>query len=242
MDYKAFYKLSYGLYIVASVFDGKKAGYIANTAFQVTSQPPLVAVSCHKKNATTPVIEKSGIFSVSVLKKEADVSIIGQFGFMSGDDIDKFRNVKFETFSTGAPVVTEPSVAWFECKVTNSIDVGSHILFLGEVVGSGILSDGEPLTYRYYREKYKMLAPPNAPTYIEKEKLETEAPPRQESADIIRNEDSGGSYICTICGFTYDPEVGDPTAGVGPGTPFGDIPDNYKCPVCNAGKDYFKPV
>ena len=70
MNYRAFHKLSYGLYIIASEYEGKKAGYIANTTFQVTSEPPQLAISCHKKNETTDVILKSGIFSVSVLRKK----------------------------------------------------------------------------------------------------------------------------------------------------------------------------
>ena len=69
------------------------------------------------------------------------------------------------------------SVAWFDCKVINSVDVGSHILIIGEVLDSDVLSGEEPLTYEYYREKYKMLAPKNAPTYVEKEKLEKEIVP-----------------------------------------------------------------
>ena len=77
MKLRAFHKLSYGLYLVASVYEGKKAGYIANTVFQVTSKPPLIAISCHKDNRSTEIIRKSGIFSVSVLKKELDVKIIG---------------------------------------------------------------------------------------------------------------------------------------------------------------------
>lgn len=58
MNYKAFLKLSYGIYIIASEFEGKKAGYIGNTAFQVTSDPPRIAISCHKKNDTSDIILK----------------------------------------------------------------------------------------------------------------------------------------------------------------------------------------
>lgn len=244
MNYKAFHKLSYGLYIIASEFEGNKAGYAGNTAFQVTSEPPQIAISCHKGNFTAGVICKSKLFSVSVLKKELSTSIIGEFGFMSGKEFDKFSNVGFQYFSTGIPVVTEASVAWLECKVVQEVDCGSHLLFIGEVLDSGILSDEEPLTYEYYREKYRMLAPKNAPTYIDRNKLEGESEPigiEIKAAAETRKQESETDKIftCSICGYTYDPAEGDPTAGIPPGTPFSDLPDDYKCPVCNAGKEYF---
>ena len=246
MKYKAFHKLSYGLYIIATELDGKKFGYIGNTAFQVTSEPAQVAISSHKNNYTTSKILESGKFSISVLKKEVNTSLIGEFGFMSGAEFDKFRNVQTITAVTGAPIITDSSVAWFDCKVVNSIDVGSHMLIIGEVADSDVLSGDEPLTYDYYREKYKMLAPKNAPTYLEKEKLEKEIVPehivKSEPKVEIRHEKSGelSSYTCSICGYQYNPEEGDPAMGIPPGTAFEDLPEDYKCPICNAGKDYFK--
>jgi len=246
MKHKAFHKLSYGLYIIATEFENKKFGYIGNTAFQVTSEPSQIAISSHKKNFTTEKILNSGKFSISVLKKEVNTSLIGEFGFMSGEDFDKFRNVNTISSVTGAPIVVDSSVAWFDCKVVNKVDVGSHILIIGEVLDSDVLSGDEPLTYEYYREKYKMLAPKNAPTYVEKEKLENEVVPEskpksedEEDHEHVFDEESG-TYTCSICGFQYDPEEGDPALGIPPGTPFEDLPEDYKCPICNAGKDYFK--
>jgi len=247
MKYKAFHKLSYGLYIIATELNGKKFGYIGNTAFQITSEPAQIAISSHKNNNSTAKILESGKFSISVLKKEVNTSLIGEFGFMSGADFDKFRNLETITSVTGAPIITDSSVAWFDCKVVNSIDLGSHILIIGEVLDSDVLSGEEPLTYDYYREKYKMLAPKNAPTYLEKEKLEKEKVPepviKTEPKEEVHHENTSvelSSYTCSICGFQYNPEEGDPAMGIPPGTPFEDLPEDYKCPICNAGKDYFK--
>lgn len=247
MKYKAFHKLSYGLYIIATELNGKKFGYIGNTAFQITSEPAQIAISSHKNNNSTAKILESGKFSISVLKKEVNTSLIGEFGFMSGADFDKFRNLETITSVTGAPIITDSSVAWFDCKVVNSIDVGSHILIIGEVLDSDVVSGEEPLTYDYYREKYKMLAPKNAPTYLEREKLESEKVPgpviqTEEKVEVHHVNTSGelSSYTCSICGFQYNPEEGDPAMGIPPGTPFEDLPEDYKCPICNAGKDYFK--
>lgn len=246
MKLKAFHKLSYGLYLIATEFQGKKAGYIANTTFQVTSEPAQLAISCHKKNKTTQVILDSGIFSVSVLKKDVNMKIIGDFGFMSSSDLDKFNGINTITAKTGAPIVLESSVAWFDCRVVSSIDLGSHYLIIGEVLDADEISDEEPLTYKHYRDKYKMLSPKNSPTYIDKSVLDAES--AAPSAEVKEEEPEhehifdGESYVCVICGYTYNPEEGDPSMGIAPGTPFEDLPEDYKCPICNASKEYFKKV
>jgi flavin reductase (DIM6/NTAB) family NADH-FMN oxidoreductase RutF/rubredoxin len=243
MRLKAFHKLSYGLYLIAAEYQGKKAGYIANTTFQVTSEPPQLAISCHKNNFSTQIILDSGAFSVSVLKKEVNMKIIGDFGFMSSADINKFSGINYIKGQSGSPMVMDSSVAWFDCKVVKSIDLGTHYLIIGEVIDSDEISDDEPLTYQYYREKYKMYSPKNSPTYIEKSKLDEEV-----QSIIVEEKDGetdvtffdGKRYICAICGYVYDPEEGDPSMGIAAGTPFEELPENYRCPICNAGKEYFK--
>ena len=248
MKLKAFHKLSYGLYLIASEYKGKKVGYIANTTFQVTSEPAQLAISCHKKNKTTQVILDSGIFSVSVLKKEVNMKIIGDFGFMSSSDLDKFNGINTITAKTGAPIVLDSSVAWFDCKVVKSIDLGSHYLVIGEVLDCDEISGEDPLTYQYYREKYKMLSPKNSPTYIDKSVLNAEASAIHKEEEVVKQEPEhehifdGKSWICVICGYTYEPEEGDPTAGIPPGTEFEALPEDYRCPVCNAAKEYFQEV
>lgn len=49
-------------------------------------------------------------------------------------------------------------------------------------------------------------------------------------------------YICTVCDYVYDPVVGDPDSGIGPGTSFEELPDDWVCPLCGVGKDDFEPV
>ncbi|MDX8341198.1 flavin reductase [Draconibacterium sp. IB214405] len=246
MNFSAFHKLTYGLYVIATEIDGKKYGYIANTAFQITANPSKIAISCHKNNHSAQKIIDSKKFSISVLKKEVDTSLIGKFGFMSGADIDKFQGVETIVAKTGAPIVVDSSVAWFDCEVLDYSDVGSHLLIIAEVVDGDKLSDEEPLTYAYYHAKYKMLSPKNAPTYIDKDKLEDEPEPviyeevEEEKHEHTKSAD--GIYSCNICGFQYDPDEGDPSMGIPPGTPFEDVPDDWKCPLCNASKDDFTKV
>lgn len=252
MKYKAFHKMSYGMYLVAAELDEKKTGYIANTAFQVTSSPEQVAISCHKNNKSTEIIRQAGAFSISILKKELDVKLIGNFGFMTGSELDKFKDVEIHRAKTGMPIVIDECVAWLDCEIRQTVDVGSHILIIGEVVESDVVLDEAPLTYAWYREKYKMLSPKNSPTYIEKEILDKEEgqlgeqKPEQKPEQKEKPSDSGDPnaepYVCLICGYTYDPEVGEPSLGIPPGTPFEDVPDDFKCPVCGAAKEYFQKI
>jgi flavin reductase (DIM6/NTAB) family NADH-FMN oxidoreductase RutF/rubredoxin len=241
IDVTSFHKLSYGLYIISSEYEGKKSGYAGNTGFQVTAKPATIAVSCNKDNFTCGIIEKSKKFSLSVLQKDLDISIVGDFGFKSCRDIEKFDGYEYKTGELGIPVVTESCIAAFECKVLNQVDCGSHILFIGEVITAEKLSDQPPLTYDYYHSHYKMLAPKNAPTYIDPEKLKdekdtvSEEPASKESTDAAE-------HICIICGYTYDPEQGEPDNDIPPGTPFEDLPDDYTCPICSAGKDMFREM
>jgi rubredoxin len=49
-------------------------------------------------------------------------------------------------------------------------------------------------------------------------------------------------YICDVCGYVYDPVLGDPDSGIEPGTAFEDIPEDWVCPLCGVGKDEFSPL
>ena len=49
-------------------------------------------------------------------------------------------------------------------------------------------------------------------------------------------------YVCTACGYIYDPEKGDSDGGIAPGTAFEDLPDDWVCPLCGVGKDMFEPT
>lgn len=58
---------------------------------------------------------------------------------------------------------------------------------------------------------------------------------------IKNNMKNMDKYVCEVCGWVYDPEIGDPENGIAPGTSFADIPDDWVCPLCGVGKDEFKP-
>lgn len=225
MDKTAFYKLSYGLYIVSSLKDGKCNGQICNTAFQVTSDPPTVAISINKQNLTHEYIQASRKFAVSVISKSTPMQFIGTFGFKCGRDVNKFENVQFRLGETGVPIVLDNSIAFIEAELINQMDCGSHTVFVGEVRDCGILNAfEEPMTYAYYQEVKRGKSPKTAPTY-------QEAPKKAEKMD---------KYTCSVCGYVYDPEKGDPESGIKPGTKFEDLPADWTCPVCGADKSKFE--
>jgi flavin reductase (DIM6/NTAB) family NADH-FMN oxidoreductase RutF/rubredoxin len=237
MDKNAFFKISYGLYIVCSKDGQNLNGHISNTVFQVTADPPKFVVATHKDNLTTKYIESSGAFSVSVLQQDVDLEFLGPWGFKSGTELNKFKNIHYKTGKSGAPIVLDKSIAYIDCLVLDKIDTGTHILYVGLVVDSEVLDDSKsPLTYDHYRKVIKGLSPENSPTYMG-DKIEL-AVGGQES----RPTSKPGRYQCKVCGYIYDPEEGDPHAGVPPGTAFEDIPEDWSCPICGVTKKDFFPI
>ena len=169
LDRRAFRDLSYGLYIVTSRDEERLNGQIVNTVIQVTSDPARVAVIINKKNLTHEFILKSKSFGVSVLEESAPMTFFGPFGFRSGRDFDKFAKVEFKEGITGCPLVTEHALSCLEAEVFEEIDLGSHTVFIANVVNSEVLTTGRPLTYRYYHENLKGKPSKNAPTYTPEE-------------------------------------------------------------------------
>lgn len=234
MNPRAFYKLSYGLYIISSRKDDKLNGYVANTAFQVTAEPPQMAISCHKDNLSSAYIKQSGVFSVSVLNQDATKGLVGKFGFNSGKETNKFEGVDYKIGKTGAPIVLSDTIAWFDCKVVQTVDVGSHILFVGEIVDVALLDETqEPLTYSWYQQEKNGKAPKNAPTYQKPDSVEK----KETTADSQFKQ-----YQCIVCGHVYDEAEGDPDSDILPGTKFADLPDDWVCPTCGAEKEDFEEM
>jgi flavin reductase (DIM6/NTAB) family NADH-FMN oxidoreductase RutF/rubredoxin len=227
MNLKALHNCSYGLYVIGSRKGDRLNGQIANTVFQVTSDPPTIVVSINKQNLTHEFITESKVFTASILSQDTPLSFIGHFGFKSGKEMDKLKDVNYKLGATKAPVVLDHTLAYLEARVIDQVDVGTHTIFIGELVGADVLKKGEPMTYAYYHEVKRGSTPQTAPSYIEERK---EAIPKM------------AKYQCTVCGYIYDPELGDPDGGIKPGTPFEKIPDDWVCPVCGASKDQFEKM
>ena len=156
------------------------------------------------------------------------MTFIGLFGFKSGRDVDKLKDVKTKTGVTGVPIVLDYSIGFIEAEVQGELDCGTHTIFVGKVVEADLTGEGQPMTYDYYHNVKGGKSPKSAPTFD------------QEAAAAKPKVKSAARYVCSVCGYVYDPEKGDPDNGVAPGTGFEDIPDSWTCPICGAEKSQFE--
>jgi flavin reductase (DIM6/NTAB) family NADH-FMN oxidoreductase RutF/rubredoxin len=224
IQFEALFQISYGLYIVSSGNSTSGNGYVSNTVFQVTSDPPRFAASCNKDNYTAQVIQKSGAFSVSVLHNDTNPDIIGRFGYKSGKDFDKLAGMEIRYGETGIPIVLNDCIAFLECKVVQTMEVGTHLIFIGELVQAKVIDETkEALTYLHYRQVRKGLSPKNAPTYIDKAKLN-----KQIADNKLKK------FECTACGYVYDEAEHE--------IRFADLPEDWICPVCGSEKADFTEI
>jgi flavin reductase (DIM6/NTAB) family NADH-FMN oxidoreductase RutF len=146
----ACWKVTYGLYIVSSIDGERINGQICNTVFQITSDPPRMAIGINHGNLTHEFIEKSGVFAISILGK-GDHRMVRRFGYRSGREFDKFKGIPTIRKRTNCPIY-ENGVGYVECNVIEdkTVDAGTHSIFLGEIVGGACLGNKEPMTYAIY--------------------------------------------------------------------------------------------
>ncbi len=157
--------ITYGLYIVTSAFDGKDSAMIVNTVFQVTAEPPRVAISVNKNALTHEIISQSGVFAAMPLAQTADLPFIGRFGFRTGRNFDKFAGLTFQRGTLGCPLIVQHTLSALEVKVEQTVDVGTHTLFIGAVQDAICFTGTEnaaPMTYEYYHKVIKGKAPKGA--------------------------------------------------------------------------------
>ncbi|MFO8060368.1 MAG: rubredoxin, partial [Bacillota bacterium] len=155
-------------------------------------------------------------------------ALIGKFGFASGRAVDKFEGVSHRLSEEGVPFVTEHVLSYLGGRVVGELDARTHTVFAFEVTEAEVLAEGTPMTYAYYHQVKRGTTPPSAPVAASEEDINKE---RGDHMD---------RYVCTICGYVYDPELGDSESGVEPGTPFENLPDDWTCPICGAAKDAFE--
>ncbi|MCI6844809.1 MAG: flavin reductase [Coriobacteriaceae bacterium] len=220
MDAKALFSFSYGLYVV-SANDGKGVGAcLINTALQVTSDPMQVAVTINKENHTAQVVRAAGHFTLTVVSKTADMPFIGRFGFQSSANTDKFAGIPTKASPLSDPYTTEHACAMVCCAVVNAVDLGTHVMFVGEVVDAERISDEDPMTYAYYHGVLKGKTPPKASSYIKGEDPATPAA----SVSSPRHH-----FRCNICGYVHE-------------TTEEELPENFRCPACGVGPENFTKI
>lgn len=221
INFEALFKISYGLYIVSSGNKQKGNGYISNTVFQITAEPAKFAACCNKNNYTAGLISDTKHFSVSVLHTDTKPEILGLFGYKSGKDVNKMENLDLKYGESGVPIVLNDCIAYLEFKVVETIDVGTHLMFIGELINTELIDEAKILlTYSYYRDVKKGFAPKNAPTYIDKSKLE----PKKNASSLKK-------FKCLACGYIYDESSENIT--------FAELPENWICPACGSEKTDF---
>jgi len=180
----AMFKIPYGLYVVTTNVDGRDNGCISNTLAQVTASPNQVSLCICKQNLTCEMIEKSGIFTASVISEKVFFSLFQRFGFQSGRQVDKFKDFTgCERVANGTLAVTEGTNAYISAKVDKTVNLGTHMMFIGEVTEMKTLSDVPSATYCYYQEHIK--------------------PKPQPSSDV---QNGHTVWRCKVCGYEY---VGD---------------------------------
>ena len=165
MNTKTLHQISYGMYIVSSRKGDRINGQTCNTVIQVSSEPPIISACINNANLTHDFIDNSGVFAVSILSQDTPLSLIGRFGFKSGREVDKFEGIDYKLGETKAPIVLDNTLAYLEAKVINSVDVGTHTIFIGELVGAESIQEGEPMTYAYYHQVKRGTTPKTAPSY-----------------------------------------------------------------------------
>lgn len=225
LDAKVLWSISYGLYVIASRNGGRINGQIANALIQVTSEPARVVFALNNGNLTADFVKESRAFSVSILSKDTPLELIRHFGFQSGREVAKFDKVNWKPAENGCPVLTDWVLAFLAGSVEQTLDLGTHTLFVGLVEQAEVVSEGEPMTYAHYQLVKRGRVPKAAPIFVQEE----------------RRAKGMGRYVCSVCGYVYDPQKGDPENGIEAGTSFEDLPPSWTCPVCGASKEMFEP-
>ncbi len=181
MDNKAMFKISYGLYVLTAKDDEKDNGCIINTVTQVTAEPLQITIAVNKLNHTHDIIAKTKKFTVSAISEAADFNLFKHFGFQSGRTVNKFADfTDTERTANGTLAVTKGTNSYISADVTQTLDVGTHTIFLAKVVDAKLLSEVESATYNYYQKYIKPKPQP-----------------------VGKTEEGKTIWRCTICGYEY---------------------------------------
>ena len=180
MDNSGMYKLSYGLFVLTAKEGEKDNGCIINTAMQVTGDPNRIIVVVNKQNYTHDMIMKTKKFNVSIIDTDADFELFKHYGFQSGRDVDKMDGVDFSRSENGIAYLNNMCNGYISGEVISETDLGTHTMFLADVVdGQTLDKDKESVTYAYYHKNIK-------PSPVKTSKK---------------------GWVCKICGYIYEGEV-----------------------------------
>ncbi len=144
---EVFRKVLNGVFVVTTRDGDKVNGMTAAWATRASFNPPMVSISIGKPRYSHDMIMRSGVFALNILSEE-QVTQGKHFGFKSGRNTDKFKDIEYTTCITGAPIL-KGIAGYLDCKVVNSCDAGDHTIFVGEVLDAGAYEDKLPLLYKH---------------------------------------------------------------------------------------------
>ena len=255
MNTKALYNLTYGVYLLSAKENGKDNACVINTAVQVANNPTRISIAAIKGNLTHDMILATGKCNLSALSVDAPFSLFEHFGMKSGRNVDKFATFSDVARSeNGLLYLTKYSTAFLSLNIVESHDLGSHTLFIGELVDAEVLEKAENCTYGYYQTVIKASATkPVAKTgwrctvcnhvyegenlpddYIcpickhgkeDFEKIGGEVTPKVEEVKPEVTVSGAKKFVCSVCGYVHE---GD------------SAPE--KCPVCKVPASKFNEV
>ena len=136
-----------GVSVVTSVDGQERTGVTASSFTSISVDPPLILLSLQSFTPTLKMIEKTGIFAVSILTTKQEALSLQFAGFASlPDGADKFYSIDLKTSLTGAPIIADAS-SWMDCKLASVYEAGLSRIIVGEVVATGQGEDILPLVY-----------------------------------------------------------------------------------------------
>lgn len=180
MNTNALFKIGYGLYILSAHEQGKDNACIINALMQITSEPLQIAICINKNNYTCEMIQHTKKFNISVLTENVEFETFKNFGYQSGKYIDKFANFNnTKRSSNGILYINKHTNAYFSAYIHQEIDLGTHIMFIAQIVEAEILSENSTVTYDFYQKNIK---------------------PKPQKTNKT-------GWRCKICGYIYENEI-----------------------------------
>lgn len=155
MNLQTLFKIQCGLFVAGVELDGKKNACICNTTMQQSHTPVKISVTLDKSHLTHDMVAKKGSLTICPLSEEVDSAIVKRFGFVSGRDQDKFADFPVEVDLNGNPLLSaQQAAATFSLRVYETVDIGTHSLFLCTVEE---MQDYQSpaITYSQYRDRMK---------------------------------------------------------------------------------------
>ncbi len=176
IDKTALFKIGYGLYAVTSNDGTKDNALIVNTVIQITDTPLRISVTINKNNYSCEVIERTKKLNICCLSESTPFEVFERLGFHSGRDTDKLKDMHIWYGKNGLPLLScEYMNAFFSLDVIQTVDFGSHIMFVCDVTEAMSCTDEPSMTYSYYHANVK--PKPNA-----KKK----------------------GFVCKVCGYVHE--------------------------------------